>query len=327
MALVYVVVAILGASFGARAIVRPYVDGDLFWQKHLGAYVLANHALPSALGGETFSAPGAPWIPQEWLFSTLVAYLLDRNGLWVLALGAAAALSIAALVTVVRGRRIGASPLALCLCTALLAVDLDGSYGIRAQVYAWPFFAALLFVLDGEGAWCFLALPLVALWANLHASAAIAVPMIWIDAIVRLLQRGIRERGVRLRLALSAAAPFALLATPLGAKLPLYALALVRSPIRRFIDEWQPLRWDHHFFWYGALPMLVLVALCARTLARERPRDLVWVALLTAMSVEAVRNAALLGFVVLPLAARALDLLLDRFALWHVDPLRSAGPR
>jgi len=42
---------------------------------------------------------------------------------------------------------------------------------------------------------------------------------------------------------------------------------------------------------------------------------------------QAVRNAALLGFVLMPVAASALDVLLGRFAFWKRDLLQSAGPR
>ena len=79
MALAYVAVAIVVRRICGQAINSPYVDGDLFWQKHLGAYVLAHHALPTALGHETFSAPGAPWIPQEWLLGIVAAIAFDTT--------------------------------------------------------------------------------------------------------------------------------------------------------------------------------------------------------------------------------------------------------
>jgi hypothetical protein len=121
--------------------------------------------------------------------------------------------------------------------------------------------------------------------------------------------------------------PFATLATPLGVKLPEYALMLVRSPIRRFIDEWRPVGWGHQFFWYGAFPMLAIALLCGRKLWRERPRDAVLAVALAAATFQSVRNAPLLGFVLLPLAASSLDMVLGRFAFWRFDLLRFPGPR
>ena len=327
MALAYVAIAIVCAAFAGKAIKSPYVDGDLFWQKHLGQYVLAHHALPASLGAETFSAPGAAWIPQEWLLGIVDAIAVDHNAMWVLGIAASLALGLALYLSVSRARRFGAPAVAVTICTILLAVDVEGSYGIRAQVFAWPLFVALLLLLDLEGTTIFLAVPLVVLWANLHASVFIAVPIVAIDLLATAYKRGLRDAETLRRLVLCAIVPLATLTTPLGVKLPEYALMLVRSPIRHLIDEWQPVGWGHHFFWYGGAPMLLAVALCARTFARERPRDVVLIVMLTAMTMQAIRNAALLGFVLMPLAAQALDVLLARFRFWHIDPLRSPGPR
>jgi hypothetical protein len=327
MALAYVAVAIICAAFAGKAIKSPYVDGDLFWQKHLGAYVLAHHRLPSALGHETFSAPGAPWIPQEWLLGIVDAIAVQHNAMWMLGIAAALALGLALLLSIARARRFGASPSAVVVCSILTAVNAEGSFGIRAQVFAWPLFVALLLLLDVSGAAVFLAVPLVIVWANMHASVAIAIPIVWIDALAKLYACGWRSGETRRRLLLSAIVPFATLATPLGVKLPQYALMLVGSPIRHLIDEWQPIGLAHHFFWFGAVPMLLAVVLCARTVARERPRDVLLIVILTAMTIQAVRNAALLGFVLMPVAASALDVLLGRFAFWKRDLLQSPGPR
>jgi hypothetical protein len=327
MALAYVAIAIVCAAFAGKAIKSPYVDGDLFWQKHLGAYVLAHHRLPTALGNETFSAPGAPWVPQEWLLGIVDAIAVDHNAMWVLGIAAALALGLALLLCVSRARRFGAASPAIVVCSILTAVNAEGSFGIRAQVFAWPLFVGLLLLLDGTGAAIFLTVPLVIVWANLHASVMIAIPIVWIDALASLYQRGARDPETRRRFVLCAIVPFATLATPLGVKLPQYALMLVGSPIRHLIDEWQPVGLAHHFFWFGAVPMLLAVVLCARTVARERPRDVVLIVLLSGMTMEAVRNAALLGFVLMPVAAFSLDVLLGRFAFWKRDLLQSPGPR
>jgi len=326
MTLAYVVILIVFAAFTGRAMRVPYGDGDLFWQKHLGAYVVAHRALPNALDSTTFSAPGAPWTPQEWLLG-VAAYLTIPSGhLWVLALLAGAALAFALLVTARRGVRFGASAIAIAVVLTLLAVDLGGSFGIRAQVFAWPLFALLLLVLDLRGPAIFLALLVVAAWANVHASVMLAIPVVWIDAAVAWIAKTPRDERLR-RSALAVTVPFAILATPLGIRLPQYALMLLNSPIRRSIDEWQPLALSHHdaFVWTGGFPLVLLAALCVRTLAKERTRDVVLTALLLVMTVTATRNAALLGIAVAPLAARSVDLLLGRFAWWPLDLLRERG--
>ena len=327
MALAYVIVAIACAAFAGKAVNGPYVDGDLFWQKHLGAYVLAHHRLPAALGNETFSAPGAPWIPQEWLLGVVTAVAVDHRALWVLAIAAAAALAAALCISIARAQRIGVTSLSAVTCSILTAVDAQGSFGIRAQVFAWPLFTLLLLLLDLTGAAIFWVVPLVALWANVHASAMIAIPIVWLDMLATFYKRGWGSPETLRRVLLSAIVPFATLATPLGVKLPLYALALVNSPIRHYIEDWQPVKLAQTFFWWGAVPMLIAVVLCARSVARERPRDAALIVIFTTMTMLSVRNAALLGFVLMPVAAFALDLLLRRVAFWKRDLLRSPGPR
>jgi hypothetical protein len=204
---------------------------------------------------------------------------------------------------------------------------LEGSYGIRAQVFAWPLFAALLWLLDLETPAAFLALPAIVAWANVHASVMLAIPIVWLDAGVRLVRSGVRNAVVRQRLLLSALAPLAVMATPLGVKLPLYALMLLGNPITRSIQEWQPVSGRDDYFWFGGAPMLVLCVAYGRTLFRERPRDVVWSAALAVMALFAVRNVALFGLAAMPLTARALDVMLARFSWWPFDPLRSEGPR
>ncbi|HEY1976103.1 MAG TPA: hypothetical protein VGG89_06155 [Candidatus Baltobacteraceae bacterium] len=328
MALAYVVVLIVFAAFTGRAMRVPYGDGDLFWQKHLGAYVVAHRALPHALDQTTFTAPGAPWTPQEWLLGVAAYLAIPAGDLWLLAAFAGAALALALLVTARRGTRFGASGIAIAIVLSLLAVDLGGSFGIRAQVFAWPLFALLLLALDAQGPAIFGVLLIVAAWANVHASVMLAIPIVWIDTAVAWFGNAPRDERLR-RLGLAVAVPFATLATPLGIRLPEYALMLINSPIRKSIDEWQPVAFSGHdaFFWTGGLPLIVLAALCIRMLAKERPRDVVVGVLLLTMAIGAVRNASLLGIAVAPLAARSIDAILGRFAWWPPDLLRERGLR
>jgi hypothetical protein len=326
MGLAYLIVTIVSAAFTGRVVARPFVDGDLFWQKHLGAYVLAHHALPRVLGTQTFTAPGASWTPQEWLLGVAAQLAFSHRVGWVLAVAAGITLAATMLLCAYRALRFGGSGLAIAVTMALLAVDLEGSFGIRAQVFAWLPMAALLAVLDLNGAWIFLTLPIVALWANIHGSVVLALPLVWIDAAVAVARRlGGGEAWRRVVVALLV--PFATLATPLGIALPIFAWHLFQSPIRHAIYEWQPLAWRHDFFWGGGAPMLLLVLSCIRTLWRERARDLLWAAVLLILTIQASRNAALLGIVLTPLAARAIETIMGRFSWWPLLLLRSRGAR
>lgn len=67
MRLIFVVAALFCAYLVGNRMAHPFIDGDLFWQRQLGEFVLQNHAIPTMLGSDVFSVPGAPWTPHEWL--------------------------------------------------------------------------------------------------------------------------------------------------------------------------------------------------------------------------------------------------------------------
>jgi hypothetical protein len=324
---VYVAAAIAWAVFAGRSVSFPYsVDGDLFWQRELGNAVLANHALPNALGPEAFAAVGAPWVPQEWLLGVAASVAVSHGALAVLGIAAATAAVLALFVAAARAARGGAN--ALCNLVAFLLgyFGIGTSFGIRAQVFAWPLFSSLLYVLDFTDVRAFWAVPVVVLWANVHASVMLAVPVVWVDSALWIVRRGLGDARARIGIALSVLVPLATLATPLGIRLPLFALSFARSPIRQFIIEWRPVDVTDAAVYAGALPLLALAAYGAFRLWRSMPRDVVVVAALAVMMEMAMRNVPLFTIAAIPLAANGLTLLLARFRL-PADPMSERGPR
>jgi len=61
----WLIVAVFSARFLVSAIAYPQVDGDLSWQRWLGAQILRTGSIPRAFGTETFTAPGVPWLPKS----------------------------------------------------------------------------------------------------------------------------------------------------------------------------------------------------------------------------------------------------------------------
>src|ERR1700680_3450494 len=66
-------IAVFAARFFVTAVAYPQLDGDISWQRWLGFEILRSGSVPHALGAETFTAAGAPWLPHEWLFSIAAA--------------------------------------------------------------------------------------------------------------------------------------------------------------------------------------------------------------------------------------------------------------
>jgi hypothetical protein len=290
-------IALFCAYLTGNRLAHPFIDGDLFWQRRLGEYVLAHHAIPSALGADTFTAAGAPWVAQEWLLGVVAALAFGHKAVWALSLFAGTAVFVALLLTAFRAKRAGASMYSTLAALLFAGICLEGPFAIRAQVLAWPLLAALLLALDGEDIAVLWTVPVTIAWANLHASVMLAVPIVWLDTIVHAVTHGVHDRGTRTRMLASFLVPVATLATPLGTKLPVYAVALLNSPIRQYIAEWQPLTGVNTQVIAGLLPLVAIVVYGARTLWRQRPRDLVLAAIMAVLTLLSVRSIALFAIV------------------------------
>jgi len=316
MRTIFVVVALFCAYLAGNRMAHPFIDGDLFWQRQLGEFVLANHAIPTALGNDVFSAPGAPWTPHEWLLGIFAAVAMDGHALWALSALAGLAVFAALMITALRAKRAGASTTSTLAAMLFAGICLESSFALRAQVLAWPLLAALMLALDFDGPAVLWAIPLVIAWANVHASVMLAIPIVWVDAAIFVWQR-VRagggaaalkgDRAVALRLLLCVAVPLATLGTPLGVRLPVYAIELLNNPIRQYIQEWQPMTGLTTQIVAGFFPLVGLCVYGARKVWRTRPRDLVLTFVMAVWTVVAMRNLALFAFVGAVTAALAVD--------------------
>ena len=300
---------IFAARFVVTAIAYPSLDGDLAWQRWLGRLTLARHAVPRALGTESFTATGAHWTPQEWLFS-IVASLAPQGPAWLAFAGGAALCAVAALWFVgERALRRGATPFTTTIVVALAGMGLFESFGVRAQVVAWPCLALFLYVLEREGRARWLCVAVAAVWSNLHASAMLAPVFGGLFALAALAEDRAWTARVRERTLLAAALAIAICCNPFGWGLPLYALSLFGSPIKHFISEWKVTDLDDTSFVTGALP--ILIALVAYGVARTRASwDWLCVIAASFLLLMGARNIAIYGLIAgAPLAQRLSELL------------------
>ena len=313
MRLAWLIIAVFAARFLVIAVAYPQTDGDLAWQRWLGDQILRTGAIPNSLGLETFSAPGAPWVAHEWLFS--IGAALGRSGLgWYAFAGFSAFCAIAALaLAAYRAQRFGASAPAVAIVTAAAGIALFDSFGVRVQVIAWPLVVLFLLCLESEGAAMWLAPAVAAVWSNVHASAALAPVLAGVATVGALLDaRAVTPRVVKLG-AISLASLAAICCNPLGYHLPAYAVMLVGSPITHFIVEWRATGLDDPGFTYGALPLLALIIVVgvgagAGRASGSRPRweEILIVAAFFWLMLGAARNIAIFALVAAPLVARGL---------------------
>lgn len=307
----WLVIGVLAARFLAFALAFPPFDGDLYWQRRLGATILRDRALPRTLGADTFTAPNAPWVPHEWVFA--IAAYAGRSGFgWAVLCVACALAAVGALaIACVHARRRGASDADIAMCVAFAGIALFQSFGVRAQVVSWPLLALLLLLLDSDGPWCYGAVAVAAVWSNLHASAILAPIVAALCAVGSAFdERGFGARTRRLAL-VAATCAVAICLNPFGWELPRYALAVFNDPVKTYTNEWKIPDIDDFSFAAGALPLLLIAMVLG--IVRNRPsqdqrcwRDFFVLAAFAFLGLGVVRDITFFAIAALPIVASAL---------------------
>jgi hypothetical protein len=288
--------AVLAGCFALVALsTGRLVALDTYFDLYAGRFVAA-HGLP-ATDPFTVAGHGRAWVDQQWL-AHLAYYGAWRLGGYAL-LGALAALLVGSAFALVAAlaRRRGAGPGATALTVALAALAGVPAAIVWAQDFAYPLFAATLWLLVTAGPRRrLLLLPLLVLWANLHGSVLVGCALATCAAglaVGRSLAR--RERPGASDLALLVLAPLAPLATPYGpaATLAYYRSVLGNHVLPRELELWQhasPADAGSVAFGLLALAATGLVALAYRRGARPSTALVALAAVLAVAGVDAVRH-------------------------------------
>ncbi|MFN2448188.1 MAG: hypothetical protein ABR508_00135 [Candidatus Baltobacteraceae bacterium] len=318
MRIAFAIVALFFSRMLVAAWFYPGNDADLGWQSWLGSRILSQHHIPSRLGTETFTSTGSPWVAQEWAFSTAVAWSYAHHAYPWLALLTALAAAAAILIVGYRAKRRGASTIAIALVTVCTGAAMLQAFGARAQIFGWLCLSLLLLVLDAESPWAYLAIPIVAVWANLHASAVLAPVLVGAWALGTLIEDRAWTPRVARNMLTAAGCVLAICMTPLLGELPRYALSLQTSPIRSTIAEWQPSDIVDFALYGGALPLIALCAYFGIAAPRERWRDGMLFALTAPMAFMAMRHVPICAITIAPMAASRLSSVLGPYARVNV---------
>jgi hypothetical protein len=174
--LVVAVAAFLKALPGARWLLA---DPDTDMHVTAGNWILAHHALPFH---DPFSnsMPGAHWVVHEWLAELVLALTYDALGWWGLVFLSAGCFALAiALLTRWLMKRL--DPLIALVVVALSFVLLLPHLLARPHLLAEPLVVAwcagLFAARDAGRAPSVLLLPLMTIWANLHAGYMVGVAL------------------------------------------------------------------------------------------------------------------------------------------------------
>lgn len=294
---------VLGLVAAALLAVGSLAISTDTWLAIAGGRELVQHGFSSANSWTRYGS--REWADQQW-GAHLVFF-----GVWrVAGAGGLVALHVALLTSGLAlclraGARRGAGPAWSSLLLLAVAIASVGELVfVRTQSFSVLCFGLLAWICardDGRlERRVLLALPLLVVWANLHAAVLVGAGVCGLYAVSCVVE-GARTRAQVVRaLALAVGGCGACLASPFAFELPGYLRQTVgNDDFRRFISEWRPVT-------PGNSPIFVVLAAVAVVVAARAPiprRDKALVLLLTVAGFSAIRSelwAALAWLVVLP---------------------------
>jgi len=223
--------AVAGALFCRVAALQSLLsDGDTGWHIRTGQAILETGKIP-VRDPFSFSRPGAPWFAWEWLSDVFFALVYRLHGLEAVVGLAAAVIAVAAVLVflLLLDRDCG---LWVAAAAALAAISAGSIHFLaRPHIFSLLLLAAGLWLLDRDrrratrALW--LAVPLAALWANLHGGFPVWIAVLSLATLAAAWE-GDAPRARRY-LRVTAASALATLANPYGWRLHRHILDYLGS--------------------------------------------------------------------------------------------------
>jgi hypothetical protein len=293
---------------------RMLDDSDTYWHIVVGERILRTHSFPT-VDEYSYTRAGTPWIAKEWLSQVLFSVAYSRAGWFGVTLLTATVSALASSILFAwLCRRV--EPLVAVTMTAV-TFSL-GLVNLLARPLVFFYLLVTLCACGLVGAvekkkapWWLP--PLVALWANLHASFPIAIILAGLFSLEAVASATPDERSrtaVKWGLALLAALA-ATGATPYGYESLLVSLKIFGAKEIDALEEWKPIPFDVHGA-YGVAFIagsLAILALARAGWARAAP-----VVVCAALMVRYVRFFPLFAIVSAPAVATSIARLFPRFA-------------
>ncbi len=252
----------------------------------------------------SFTAPGAPWIPHEWLAEVVFFGVQQVFGFWGLIAFVAgiAALTFFVLFSIARAR---GAELFISFLTLFVVGAASFSFWVpRPQIFVFLFSALLLYLLERyrdepKSSYLWQSLLIILVWANTNASVALGI------LIIGLFFFGIAARDGRWSPAVTRLGKALLGAILLSFLNPgtyhafTYGITILPELRTLMVYEWQPILaywsgWDTR--WYVAEIAAAAVFLSWRLGAEREDRDRTWLVLVLGASVMPFLAARYLAY-------------------------------
>lgn len=298
---------------------RNAVDPDLWWHLRTGQVILQDHHVLRA-DPFSFTRHGHTWLNHEWLADVFIFSVYRYTG-WAGLILSFAVITTAALLLVFQ--RCSGKPYLAALFTAWGAIASVPSWGVRPQMLSFLLASLLLLLLDKARTRPILvwwAVPIIALWVNLHAGYALGLGLMAIFLVggIADVAFGFEEWKVaapRLRdLALALLACLAVVPlNPNGSEIYRYPFQTLSSrAMQAYIQEWfSP---DFHQAQYAPFLLLLLAGcvLLAAAPRRPKPSEVLLLAVGTYAALRSVRHIPLYVLVGVPIFSGMAQAVLDR---------------
>jgi hypothetical protein len=310
-------IVVAGLTLAVLALSFRYETHQDGWLTLVAGREIWQHGLP-AENTLTVWAHGAMWTDQQW-FAQLAYYgLYAAGGLRLVLLVNALLIAGAIAGGIAVARLLGASPQRAAAVAALCLPLTAFQWQLRSQSLVYPLFVLLLWLLVADArapSWrVVLALPLLALWANLHGSVVLAAALValggalgvvrWLRA--RRVQGRARELSLLRSLVLLLAPGLCLFVSPYWFDLAdYYRRTLFNSALSTYVSEWRPTELD-----LRSTPFFVVAAASLWLLGRSRGLTaLERLALVgtAAWGLKSIRGIPWFGFTAMTLLPRATD--------------------
>jgi hypothetical protein len=293
---------------------RPLTDPDFWFHLKTGEYVLLNRVIPKS-DVFSFTNFGKPWVAHEWLSGAIFYAVYSRLGFATLILLFAA---IAALSFWLVFRRLNTHPFLNAFALLLSVWVVVPTVGVRPRVFTLLLTAIYLAVLlscarnERSGWRVWLLIPLMAVWANLHAGFLVGLVLIGLIAVgvaVDGWAEGVSFASFYPRLRTLALVLLGCVAVvmlnPHGARIYTFPFEIFSSPVQQeLVSDW--LSPDFHE--PGLLPLLVLilatVVMFALSPRRPRPSELLLFCATLYATLKSTRHLAIFALVAGPLLAQ-----------------------
>jgi hypothetical protein len=288
----------------ALSAVIDFVGADARWLAALGHSIFTHGSVP--VGVPFAQAPSRSW-PNALVLAEIAFHAMEASlGTRGLMVAQVIAVGLSLWIVVRDAVAGGASPRAAGAVTLVVGLGALPSLLIaRVQLFSLVLFPLLVMLLRSEdrrpSARIWLAVPLLALWANLHGAVLVGLAVLGIYLVV---VRFRAERWTAIGVAFLALA--ALFCTPAGIDMVSYFHGVLGNlAAKRGVGLWAPLSLTKPLDWLLLMATALLVGRLRR--AGVALWELISIVLLGAVTIHASRSGIWLLLFLAPPAARGFD--------------------